>query len=303
MKHIICFSGGHSSALVALEVANRFGTENMILLNHDINKRVEHEDIKRFKNEVANYLNLPVTYANHPEVETKDQFDICVDNKAFAVRSAGGSDPICSNRLKTKPFYEWLKANIPNKNCVIYYGFDASEKNRVERRQRILGKDGYQTDYPLALWYEEDIYLYNEAPGIDLFEVELKAKYFGKRIYQSTEQIGIKPPLTYTEFKHANCTACLKAGQQHWYIVYCNYPELWNKAKETEKTIGHSILKEGYLKDLESKFADMKKLGIPATEKIDRFTFWHEVKKKLKHLNTFNPDDTELFGCGVECVA
>lgn len=40
MKHIVCFSKGHSSALVAIEVVRRFGKENVILLNHDINPKV-----------------------------------------------------------------------------------------------------------------------------------------------------------------------------------------------------------------------------------------------------------------------
>lgn len=38
MKHIVCYSGGHSSARVAVAVARRFGAENTILLNHDINE-------------------------------------------------------------------------------------------------------------------------------------------------------------------------------------------------------------------------------------------------------------------------
>ena len=79
MKHIVCYSGGHSSALVAIEVVRKFGKENTILLNHDINANVENQDIKRFKKEVAGYLGMEITYANHPEWETKDQFDVVVD--------------------------------------------------------------------------------------------------------------------------------------------------------------------------------------------------------------------------------
>lgn len=36
MKHIICYSGGHSSALVAIEVARKYGAGDVVLLNHDI---------------------------------------------------------------------------------------------------------------------------------------------------------------------------------------------------------------------------------------------------------------------------
>ena len=40
MKHIVCYSGGHSSALVAVEVVRKFGKENVVLLNHDINQLI-----------------------------------------------------------------------------------------------------------------------------------------------------------------------------------------------------------------------------------------------------------------------
>ena len=54
MKHIICYSGGHSSALVAIEVYRRYG--DVVLLNHDIHPSVESQDIKRFKQEVADFV-------------------------------------------------------------------------------------------------------------------------------------------------------------------------------------------------------------------------------------------------------
>ena len=60
MKHIVCYSGGHSSALVALEVAHRFGTKHLVLLNHDMHFNVEHADIKRFKRDVAAHLGADV---------------------------------------------------------------------------------------------------------------------------------------------------------------------------------------------------------------------------------------------------
>jgi hypothetical protein len=49
MKHVVCHSGGEASGIVAIEVARRFGPENTILMNHDINPQVEHWDIKRFR--------------------------------------------------------------------------------------------------------------------------------------------------------------------------------------------------------------------------------------------------------------
>lgn len=178
-KHIVCYSGGHSSAIVAIEVARRYGKDNVVLLNHDISSNVEDADVKRFKKDVANYLDLPITYANIDGLQLEDipdQFDVCVKAKAFKV---GEGSELCTSRLKTEPFMEWLKDNVPDKNCICYYGFDPNEQKRIVRRSQIMGIQGYQTDYPLAVWKERTI--------------------------QDTEEIGIARPMQYEVFRHGNC--------------------------------------------------------------------------------------------------
>lgn len=266
MKHIVCYSGGHSSALVAIEVVARFGRENVILLNHDIHPSVEAEDVKRFKREVADYLRLPITYANHPEWDKKDQFDVVMDAKAFKV---GMGTELCTNRLKTAPFEKYLKENFPDHDCVIYYGFDANEQKRIQRRVGILGVQGYRTDYPLAFW---------------------------PRQIHSTKEAGIEPPNTYSTFKHGNCVGCLKAGKQHWYIVYCTRPDIWAKAKLAEDTIGYSIHNDWYLEDVEDDFAKMKCMGITTTEHELGVTFFARVRKLFKAID----EDSDAKPC--ECV-
>jgi hypothetical protein len=254
-KHIVCYSGGHSSALVAVEVCRRYGKENTILLNHDISSWVEDADVKRFKQEVSDYLKLPITYANYEGVESSllpDQFDVCVAAAGF--KFGVGTDQ-CTKFLKTKPFAEYLEKHFSDKNCIIYYGFDANEKVRIQRRSSILGQQGYKTDYPLALWTNRTIY--------------------------STDEIGIAPPMTYSSFKHANCVGCLKAGKQHWYIVYCTRPDIWAKAKWAEEEIGHSIIKGVYLEELEEDFKRMKQADVPQTERIVQQTFWKITREAL----------------------
>lgn len=266
VKHVVCYSGGHSSALVAIKVAERFGKESIILLNHDIHPSVEMSDIKRFKVEVASYLDIPITYANHKEWDSKDQFDVVIDAKAFKV---GSGTALCTHRLKTEPFNRFLNDNFADKDCIIYYGFDLNEKKRIQRRIGVLGTQGYRTDYPLALWPET---------------------------IKSTKEIGIEPPNTYGLFKHANCTGCLKAGKQHWYIVYLTRQDLWEKAKFAEDTIGYSIHKDWYLEDVEEDFAKMKCLGITTTEHELGVTFFARVRKIFKDIE----QDEDAKPC--ECV-
>jgi len=253
MKHIICYSGGHSSALVAIEVTRRFGKENVILVNHDINTNVELPDVKRFKKSIAQYLGLPITYVNIQGLEASelpDQFEVVKKAKAFKV---GNGTELCTSRLKTEPFVNYLNQNFPNKNCVIYYGFDAEEKDRIQRRSSILASMGYRSEFPLAFWKERTIF--------------------------QTIEVGINPPAQYDQFKHANCIGCLKAGRQHWYIVYCQRPDIFAKAKDAEDYIGYSIDPDFYLDEMEESFEKMKQVDIPQTEHIKHQTFWAKVRK------------------------
>lgn len=250
-KHVVLLSGGEASALVAIEVYRCYGNSDLILLNHDITERVEDADIKRFKQEVASYCGVPITYANMPGWETKDQFDVVIEAGAFKV---GNGTALCTNRLKTAPFDTWLKANQPDDTCIFYYGFDKGEQARILRRSSIMAAKGYRTAFPLAFW---------------------------ERTISSTREVGIEPPLTYAVFKHANCIGCLKAGMQHWYVVYVHRPDLWQKALYAEDEIDYSIIKGHFLADLEPKFAQMKAAGIEATEKMPAATFWAHVKRVL----------------------
>lgn len=279
MKHIVCYSGGHSSALVAIEVTRKFGKENVILLNHDINANVENDDIKRFKKEVADYLELPITYANIDDKELKDipdQFDVIDKIGYFTDRRR---NVLCTYKLKTEPFQNYLEKNFPSapynirEDVIIYYGFDLKESHRINRRAGIMAGMGYKIDAPLAVWKNRTI--------------------------QSTEEIGIKPPLTYSQYKHANCVGCLKAGKQHWYVVYCTRPDVWEKAKALEDKIDYSIIKDSFLKDLEPKFKAMKEQQIEPTEHKIPQTFWAEVRKVFKDNGIETDEDLKPCECTI----
>lgn len=292
VTHLICYSGGHSSAKVAMNVAKlKRESDKIILLNHDINSNVEHYDIKRFKQEVSDYLGVPITFANYKGVDSvndiPDQFDVSIEIKGFKF---GSGTELCTYNLKTKPFEGFLKTNFPvsvdgkREDLVIYYGFDANETNRIQRRSSILGQMGYKTDYPLALWEDAD--------------------------HSIVENAGIIPPLTYRvidsdnsfgSWKHANCIDCLKAGKQHWYCTYVSRPDIFEKAKKTEDELDHSIIRNVYLEELEPMFQKMKEKGIPATEHIDGRTFWAMVRKVLeKDFEVYQVFDINERPC--ECV-
>lgn len=262
MKHIVCYSGGHSSALVAIEVVRKFGADNTILLNHNISSQVEHEDIKRFKSEIADYLGIKITYANKEDYETATPLKVARDLKGFQFRVG---QALCTYNLKTKPFYRWLEEYCNDKeNYTIYYGFDEEEGNRITRKKDLMRSIGYNVDFPLAYW---------------------------DRTISCTEEIGIERPRTYKIFKHANCIGCLKAGKQHWYVVYCLRRDIFNEALETEEYIGHSIIKGTYLKELIPVYDDMISKGICPNDKQNSATFWAKVNKAIPEQMSIMPCD------------
>ena len=269
-KHIVCHSGGHSSAIVAIEVVRKFGKENVILLNHDISTTTEDEDIKRFKKEVADYLGLPITYANINGIDNPndlpDQFDVCMT--AGAMTDSSGH-ALCTAKLKTEPFYDYLAANHLQYNTlfgsenspIIYYGFDMSETVRVNRRYAVLGSMGYRTDFPLARWVERTIY--------------------------STKEIGIEPPNTYSVWKHANCKGCLKASLLHWYVTYVHAIIQYEKAVLLEMKVNftvHTVIRNGIkiavsLDELRPIFKQLHCEGFPATEHQSEIKFANKLRQ------------------------
>lgn len=263
MKEIVCFSGGHSSALAAIETVRKYGKENVILLNHNISSKVEHKDIKRFKQEVADYCDLPITYAN------MENFEEMTPIKCM-IKGGGNSFGLvhCTKMLKTNPFYKYIKQFERSKDIHIIYGFDAEEENRIFRRSTIIQAMGFTPSFPLA---------------------------YRERTIEATEELGIKRPVTYRIYKHANCIGCLKAGRQHWYCVYCTRPDIWEDAKVAEETLGYSIIKGIYLGELEPQFKIMRdEKKICPTDKGNSATFWKRVNETI-------PEQLEFYSVPCDC--
>lgn len=264
MTYVVCYSGGHTSAICAIECVRRYGKENVILLNHDITGeiagvQIEPEDVKRFKREVAEYLGLPITYVNSEKYGTP--LDVILDYGI--IHNPTLHTAICTYYLKTLPFCNWLAENFPTTPGVLredvcfIYGFDKHEENRITKKIKSFAKMHYVCEFPG---------LYPEA----------------EKTIHATEEIGITRPNGYMVFNHANCIGCLKAGRQHWYAVYCLFPTVYEEYAKAEAAIGYTIIKHITLRELAITFEKMKRLKIEPTEKTKPGTFWAAAKKKLK---------------------
>jgi hypothetical protein len=269
-KIIVTFSGGVQSAKCAIEATRmygkKYGKENIILLNHNLSSKIEHESIKRFKLEVSNYLGIPITYANLDNYEEMTPLKI-VSSLGFIQNSPGRA--ICSYYLKTGPFYKYLKDNCQDKeNYKILYGFTDDEEDRIYRRRMYLRAMGYETEFPLAE---------------------------GKCSIQDIEEVGIKRPSVYRIFRHANCIGCLKASSRsHWYCVYCLRQDIFTEALQTEEKLGYSIIKGIFLKELVPIYERMKDSGICPSDKGNNATFWAAVKNQFSEQPSLLPCECAL---------
>lgn len=273
-KILVAFSGGQQSAVSAIEVHEKYkklyGTdfckENIILLNHDISSKVEHESIKKFKKEVSSYLGIPITYANADNFEERTPLKVV---KSLGIIQTRPGQAFCTSILKTRPFYKYLETYCKDReNYKIVYGFTEDEPERISRRRTYLMSMGYDTEFPLAE---------------------------GHRTIWNISDVGIKKPIVYRIFQHANCIGCLKANSKaHWYCVFCLRPDIFEEAMLTEEMQNHSIIRDVFLKDMVPYYEKLQAMGICPSDKGDNQSFWADVKKHLPDQPSFVPCDCML---------
>lgn len=285
MKYVICYSGGYSSATCAVRAVRKYGKDNVVLLNHDISPSVESESVKTFKQEVAKFLGLDITYANMKNWEEKTPIKVIKDIGYF--HNLKTRQVLCTYKLKTEPFYNWIEENDPKHENVYIYGFDLGEQSRISKRVAMMAKIDCKTDYPM-IWLGE-------------FTDEIK-------------EAGIDGPTEYDRFNHANCIGCLKAGWQHWYIVYCERRDIYDEVAEFEEEVEHALHRDSdgvgwFLNDRREYFDEMIKAGIEGTELIHHRKWWIDVKYKVIASNANIPiEQIDMFaeqdnGVCMDCIA
>lgn len=224
MKHIVLYSGGCASAYAAYLVAQKQRKEDIILLHTATYS--EHKDADRFRNEVAKYLGLKVENI----ADGRNIWKLIDDNQCLPSQFI----PFCTRILKqeqSEKFYKTLKEDY-----ILYFGYGTEEWGRIQKQYARFELIGRKTRYPI---FEKNIL--NE-------EI--------KRIIK--EEWKIKLPQPYKHLKHNNCIPCFKAGMREWRNYWLYYNKEFEKAKEYEEKIGHTVFKNISLKKLEEKWQNEK---------------------------------------------
>lgn len=217
MKHIVQYSGGVSSWAAAKRVAERYGTEDLVLLFADVLD--EHPDLYRFLDEGAANIGVPVTRISEGRTPRQVMSDEALIGNSLR-------DP-CSKILKRQLLGRWKKQNFSADECRLYIGIDWTESHRFENFSKRVAP--YVADAPL-MW----------APMLD--SNDTKAWCIRE---------GIELPLLYRQgFSHNNCGgACVKGGQSSWARLLQFDPQRyldWERWEQEMRTrVGdHSILRD-----------------------------------------------------------
>ena len=204
MKHIVQFSGGAGSWAAAMRVAERHGSDDLVLLCADT--RSEHPDWREFV-----YASAALTGGDLV------MFDQGVDvwELAFQQKMIPNTRvDFCSRILKREPIRNWMDEHLDPADATVYIGFDWTEEHRLVRARPHW--EPWSIDAPL-MW----------EPMLDKDDV-----------LRWLDEVDLPMPAAYrTGMPHNNClgTGCVKGGQAYWRKLRDEFPEAYERSALNEE--------------------------------------------------------------------
>jgi len=205
------FSGGVSSA-VATKLA--IDEIDMVVYTHIDD---QHPDTMRFVNDCEVWFGKPITVlqSGFKTVDAACRY-------ASFVRGPNGAP--CTRILKrdVRKFFEKGMGKIR-----AIWGLDAGEESRIERIRDSMPRHEH------------------------LFPLHDK-KICKREAHEILKASGIKRPEMYEMGYHNNnCVGCVKGGAGYWNKIRKDFPGVFESRSKLERLIGYSILKCGYLDELD----------------------------------------------------
>ncbi len=188
----------------------------------------QHEDSLRFIHDCEKVIGKEITILRSSKYRNVEE---CV--QAFGwFRNVHNHFYPCTNRLKKEVRKIW---EAEHRDCELTYvwGFDAKEKNRAERT------------------IEANPQAEHEFPLID--------KNLSKEdVHAMLDDLGIRRPKMYVMgYPNNNCIGCIRGGMGYWNKIRKDFPEVFESRSRLERRLGHSILKECYLDELDPNRGNM----------------------------------------------
>lgn len=202
MRHIVFYSSGIGSWAAAKRVAEKHGTENLILMFADT--LIEDDDNYRFLKESATNIGGKLVRV----VDGRTPYEVFKDRKYIG----NSRFAQCSEELKQKPCCKWLKTN-GELTDQLYVGIGWDEMHRLPAIVRN--------------WKPWEVFApMTEAPYLDKIQ-----------ILNWALSEGLTPPRSYQMgFPHANCLkrGCVRGGHAYWRHLLKVLPKSFASAEKEE---------------------------------------------------------------------
>lgn len=220
---VVWFSAGISSFIACYLTKD---VDKIIYIDIDD----QHPDSIRFVKDCEIILGKPIEIL-------KSHYG-CVENAiraATVIKLPSGFAP-CTNWLKKRVRMDW-EYEHQGEELTYVWGFDCEERARAERLIEAMPK--FKNEFPL---------IENNLTKQDCHAI--------------ANRLGLKRPAMYDfGYNNNNCIGCIKGGMGYWNKIRKDFPEVFKRRAKLEREIGHSILKECYLDELEpNKGAEQKEI-------------------------------------------
>lgn len=206
MRHVVMFSGGVGSWCAAKRVAERCGTDDLVLLFADT--LVEDADLYRFRDEAAANVGGELVVV----ADGRTPFEVFRDDRFLGNQRLAN----CSKYLKIRPCREWLEVHRDPADTTLHVGIDWTEQHRIPANR--LGWRPYTVEFPMC-----------DPPYVD--KTQMLAALDAERIVR---------PVAYAEgFPHNNCGAqgCVRGGQAYWRLVLRARREAYLRSEAGEQEL------------------------------------------------------------------
>lgn len=205
MRVLVWFSCGAASA-VAAKLASEKYPECEILYCDTL--KYEHEDNKRFLDDVSNWCNKEIKILSSNKYE--DIYDV-FDKTGWLVGVGGAR---CTKELKTNVRLDYQKPGD-----LQIFGLTFDEEKRIEKFESNNG-------------------------NIDIEWILYENKITKTDCYKIIQEANIDLPMMYKlGYNNNNCIGCVKGQAGYWNKIRVDFPEMFKKMAEQERKMDVAINK------------------------------------------------------------
>lgn len=209
IKRILCWwSAGVTSAVATLLTIKEFKDKYPIEIIY-CDTGSEHSDNERFRKECEDLYKVEIKVMKNPKYN--DTWDV-FEKSRYLVGIYGAE---CTRSLKK--FVRKKVEDLPTDLQV--YGFDSSEKRRVDR---------FKENNP-------EVRLY-----VPLFDKEISKKQCANIL--ASHKIEL-PEMYKLGYKNNNCIGCPKGGMGYWNKIRKDFPETFDRMAKVERKLDVAICK------------------------------------------------------------